>query len=457
MEYYLAVDIGASSGRHILASIEDGKLKLEEIYRFENNYSRTEEGLCWDIDSLRKEVMAGIRHAAEIGKTPATIGIDTWACDYVLLDKDGQILYPVYAYRDARTLTVQEEAEARMPFAELYKRTGIQKQNFNSVYQLFCDSVSGKLAKASRFLMIPDYLAYVLTGEAVNEYTNASTTAMVNAETKTWDPEILKAFDIPEEIFSKPQMPGTPVGHFSKEMREYAGYDALVVLAPTHDTASAVAACPLSGNSVYISSGTWSLMGTENTEPIISEKSRQYNFTNEGGVEYRFRYLKNIMGTWLFQNIRRELDKKYSFPDLIAMAESSEHYVEFDVNNELLVAPESMILAIQTMMKEPGASLPDVLNSAYHSLGKAYGDTMRQIEETTGKTIDRIIIVGGGSQDHYLNRMTAQYTGKPVYIGLKEATATGNIIAQIMNRKGYTLAQARELVKATFELTEEKA
>ncbi len=456
MGYYLAVDIGASSGRHILGSIEDGRLKLEEIYRFENNYVNDKGSLFWDTKHLRKEVMAGLRHAGEIGKAPDTVGIDTWGVDYVLLDGEQKVLSPVYAYRDSRTANVQGEAERRMPFQELYRRTGIQKQAFNTVYQLFCDGISGRLANAKHFLMIPEYLAYTLTGKMVNEYTNATTTSMVNAASGQWDPEIMKAFDIPQDIFGELKMPGTLVGRFTEEMKNYAGYDAEVVLAPSHDTAAAVAACPLTESSIYISSGTWSLIGTENTQPIISGASRKYNFTNEGGVEHRFRYLKNIMGTWLFQNIRRELDKKYSYQDMIRMAQEAESYTEFDVNDDMLVAPESMISAIRALMEKPEAPLGEVLNSAYHSLGRAYGEAARQIEETTGKTIDRIIIVGGGSQDQYLNRMTAEYTGKRVLTGLKEATATGNLMAQIMYRNGMDLKQARQIISETFEMKEEQ-
>ena len=454
MAYYLAIDIGASSGRHILATVNNDKLELEEIYRFENNYINTDDGLCWDIDSLRREVLAGIRHAGELGKAPQTIAMDTWGCDYVLLNENKEILHPVYSYRDPRTAEVQSVTEERMSFDEIYKRTGIQKLNFNTVYQLFCDVVSGRIEDARHFLMIPDYLAYVLTGNMVNEYTNATTTSMVNAETHEWDWDIIEAFDIPKDIFKTICKPGTKVGNLSKEIREYTGFDAEVILAPSHDTASAVAACPLNSDSAYISSGTWSLMGAELKAPLITDASRTYNFTNEGGVEYNFRYLKNIMGTWLFQNIRRELDKNYSFPDLIEMARSTDKYTVFNVNDELLVAPKSMLNAIKIMMQDQSASLPEVLNSAYHSLGKAYADTIREIEETTGKTIRNIIIIGGGSQDEYLNYITAMYTGKHVYTGLKEATATGNIMAQMMYLDGIDLKQAREIIKHTFPLKE---
>ncbi|MGI6211567.1 MAG: rhamnulokinase [Anaerovoracaceae bacterium] len=456
MKYFMAIDIGASSGRHILGAVENGKLQLEEIYRFENANTGEGGSLCWDIDRLRKEVLAGIRQAKTIGKVPVSVAIDTWGCDYVLLDPSGEVLDPVYAYRDARTLKVLDEAEERMPFRELYRRTGIQKQNFNTVYQLFSDVVSGKLDKAGRFLMIPDYLSYILTGNAVNEYTNATTTSMVSARTGTWDAEIFRAFDIPERLFTEPAMPGTFVGRFTEEIRKYAGYDADVVLAPSHDTASAVAACPLTDGTVYLSSGTWSLIGVENPEPVITEQSQAFNFTNEGGVEHRFRYLKNIMGTWILQNIRKDLDKKYSFPDLIAMAESTDSFTEFDVNDELLLAPENMILAVRTMIRDPDAGLPEVLNSVYHSLGRAYADAVREIEETSGRTPKQILIVGGGSQDRYLNRMTSLYTGLPVLTGIKEATAVGNLLSQIMYADGLSLTEARNIIKNTFTMEKEE-
>ena len=454
MTYYLAVDIGASSGRHILGSIQDGKLVLEEIYRFPNNVVNDNGSLVWDIENLVKEVKAGIKECSSIGKIPKTVAIDTWAVDYVLLDKEKSPIMPVIAYRNNRTESVQDEAEKIMPFSELYKRTGIQKQPFNTVYQLYCDKLSGKLDNAEHFLMIPEYLAFTLTGEIKNEYTNASTTAMVNAETGDWDDEILSAFGIKKSIFSPLSMPATSIGEFTKEMQDFAGFNAEVVFCPTHDTASAVAACPIDDNSVYISSGTWSLLGTESKTPVISDESRKANFTNEGGVERRFRVLKNIMGMWLFQNIRRNVDKKYTYDEMMEMAQKCGDYRIFDVNDASLVAPENMIDAIAELIGEDRESLPLIINSTYHSLAKAYNDSIEQIEKISGKTIENIFIVGGGSKDKYLNSLTSQVTGKRVITGLGEATATGNIISQIMFDRGIDLTEARKIVKSSFDIKE---
>lgn len=453
MDYYLAVDIGASSGRHILGWIDDGVLKLEEIYRFPNGISDCgddEHTLVWNIEQLVNEVKAGIKKCAQIGKIPKITAIDTWGVDYVLLDENGNEILPAVSYRDKRGAEIQQKAAQIMTFEQLYAKTGIQHQNFNTVYQLYCDVQSGKLANAKRFLMIPEYLSYKLTGNAVNEYTNASTTSMLNAQSGDWDSEILQKFGINPEIFTKPVLPCTKIGEFNKEMQEYAGFNSTVITCPSHDTASAVAACPIDDDSVYISSGTWSLIGIENGKAITTEQSIKANFTNEGGIERRFRFLKNLMGMWLFQNIRKNLDCKLSFDEMMNLAKQSGDYVIFDVNSSLLTAPENMIEAIKQIIGDK--PLGTVINSTYHSLAKAYKSAVEEIENISGKSVSSIFIVGGGSKDSYLNTLTAQYTGKKVITGLKEATATGNIISQIMYDKGITLNEAREIIKRSFDI-----
>ena len=454
MKYYLAIDIGASSGRHILGHLEDGKLKLEEIYRFDNNIANIDGVLTWDIASLTNEVINGIAKCSELGKIPASIAIDTWGVDYVLLDKDLKELLPVYAYRDGRTAGVPTSSEFPIPYEELYGITGIQLQPFNTVYQLWCDAKSGRIESAKHFLMMPEYLSFKLTGKMRNEYTNASTTSMLNAESKTWDKDILNKIGVPEEIFLEPSLPGTVVGELSEELAERVGFNSTVLLAPSHDTASAVAACPIDGNSLYISSGTWSLFGTENTFPVLSDEARRANLTNEGGVEYRFRFLKNIMGMWLFQNIRRNLDKKYTYDEMMEMAKASSYDKIIDVNDESLVCPENMIEAVNALAGDKYLPLGDTLSCVYHSLASMYAKTACEIEAITGKTTDSIFIVGGGSKDNYLNALTAKYTGKKVVIGLSEATATGNILSQIMKDKNVTLSEARKIVKASFDIKE---
>lgn len=452
--YYLAIDIGASSGRHILGHIENGKLCLEEIYRFDNNIKNENGTLVWNIDSLFREVKAGISKCKEIGKKPKIIAIDTWGVDYVLLDESKNEILPAVSYRDGRTEKSSNAVNAIISQVELYSRTGIQKQNFNTIYQLYADKQSGKLQKAKHFLMMPEYLSFKLTGEMRNEYTNATTTNLVNAESKQWDKHILDKLSLPEDIFLPLSVPGTVVGNFTDEVKAEIGFDGTIILCPSHDTASAVAACPIDGESVYISSGTWSLIGTENLVPVLSEKAQKANFANEGGIEYRFRFLKNIMGMWLFQNIRRNINKELTYDEMMNLARNSSFTEKIDPNDSAFLAPENMIEAIRNYLAKPDLPLADVLSSVYHSLADSYRKAVEKIESISGKEIKSIHIVGGGSKDKYLNKLTAEYTGKKVYTGLMEATATGNILSQIMYDKKITLTEAREIVKKTFDIKE---
>lgn len=455
MTYHLAVDIGASSGRTILGWIENGKLKLEEIYRFENYIKKEKGTLVWDIKHLVKEVINGIAKCREIGKFPETVAVDTWGVDYVLIDENGKEILPAVSYRDDRTNLVQEEISKVVSQKELYGRTGIQKQNFNTIYQLYCDKKSGKLDNAKCFLMIPDYIAYKLTGVMKNEYTNATTTNLVNAKTKTWDYEIIDRLGIKKDIFFKLSQPKTEIGSFNEKTKMAVGFDCKVICAPSHDTASAVCACPVDDKSVYISSGTWSLIGTENTAPVLSDEALNANFTNEGGINYRFRFLKNIMGMWLFQNIRRNLDKKFTYDDMMNLAMQSTYCEKIDPNAPEFIAPENMIDAVKKYLNNDALSPDSVINSVYHSLAQSYADAVLEIEKISGKTIELINIVGGGSKDRYLNSLTRKYTGKKVLSGPVEATATGNIICQLMyDDENLTLEKARELVKNSLDIKE---
>ena len=452
--YHLAIDIGASSGRHILGRVIDGRLESEEIYRFENGMLEQDGALTWDVAHLVQEVKSGIARCAELGKIPATIAIDTWGVDYVLLDAQEREIYPVVAYRDSRTDAAAAAVAEVLPQEALYARTGIQKQNFNTIYQLWCDKQSGKLDKAAHFLMMPDYLSYKLTGVMKNEYTNATTTNLVNAESKEWDTAILERLGIPAHLFLPLSLPTTAVGELTPSVQAEVGFNATVLLCPSHDTASAVAAIPLEEDSAYISSGTWSLIGTENACPVTSPEAMAANFTNEGGVEYRFRFLKNIMGMWLFQNIRKELNKKYSYNEMMRMAMASHYEGLIDPTDDAFMAPQSMLAAIRTYLGQPDLPLGDLLACVYRSLAVSYERSIREIEEISGKTITAIHIVGGGSKDVYLNRLTAQKTGCKVYVGLIEATATGNLLSQIMYSEQISLAAAREIVKKTFQISE---
>lgn len=452
MNYYLAIDIGASSGRHILGYIDNGRLKLEEIHRFENYITNQNSTLVWDIEHLVNEVKEGIAKCKEIGKMPCTVAIDTWGVDYVLLDEDKQEIMPVVSYRDSRTNAVVDEVESLVSPARLYAKTGIQKQNFNTIYQLYADKKSGRLQNAKYFLMMPEYLSFKLTGVCKNEYTNATTTGLVNAKTKTWDNDILSALDLPSELFGALNTPSSLVSDLSADIQKAVGFNCAVFFAPSHDTASAVCACPMQDDDLYISSGTWSLIGTEITQPILSDNARQLNFTNEGDIDYRFRFLKNYMGMWLFQNIRRNLNKSMTYDEMMTLAMNCGEYKYFDVNDSTLVAPDNMIDAIGKLICSDDLGL--ILNSAYHSLAKSYNEAVTEIEAVTGKRFNAIHIVGGGCQDKYLNALTRDYTGKDVIAGPIEATATGNIVSQIMHDKKISLAAARDLIKNSFDIKE---
>ena len=458
MRYHLAIDIGASSGRHILASIENGKLELSEIYRFEN-YIKNENGtLTWDIVHLVNSVVEGIAQCKKIGKLPETIAIDTWGVDYVLLDADGREILPAVAYRDSRTDRVPEQIDQIISRYDLYARNGIQSLNFNTVYQLWCDKESGKLAKASTMLMIPTYLSYKLTGVMTNEYTNMTTGALINASTRELDVELLDMLGIRNDVFADLLLPGARIGGFTDEIRNRVGFDSTVILAASHDTASAVAACPGGDNRVYISSGTWSLIGTELLTPTLSREAMEAGFTNEGGVDFRYRFLKNFMGMWLFQSIRRDLCKKYSYDEMMEMARESRLVGYIDPNAREFVAPDNMLEAIREHLAMPELSVGEALASVYHSLARSYDNAVKTVEEITGRPIDTVNIVGGGCKDVYLDELTALYTGKKVLAGPVEATAIGNVAVQLMYAdKNISLSDVRELIKKSFDIKEVNA
>lgn len=431
MRYALAIDIGASSGRHILGWYEDKKLVTKEVYRFDNNFIKQDGSLIWDIETLFFHVREGIKVCGELGMIPATVAIDTWGVDYVLLDSEKKEILPAYSYRDSRTGGVADEVSQIIPDSVLYSVTGIQKQNFNTIYQLYCDKKSGKLQNAAYCLMIPAYLSYRLTGVLKNEYTDASTTGLLNATERTIDSDVMQKLGINPELFGEILMPGSKIGMFTEEVRSYVGYDATVLFCPSHDTASAVAACPMEPNDVFISSGTWSLIGLRLASPILTDQARETNFTNEGGAENTYRFLKNYMGMWLLQNIRRNIDKSLSYDEMMHLAMECDTYEYIDVNAEEFVAPESMIEAVKQHLNKPEMTLAQVLNSVYHSLARAYTQAVFELEEIAQIQTNAIRIVGGGSKDTYLNRLTEEYTHKKVFAGPVEATATGNLISQL--------------------------
>ena len=478
MRYYLAIDIGASSGRHILGHVEDGKLILEEIYRFDNLQKQVNGHDCWDMDNLWNGIIGGLKACKTAKKIPATVGIDTWGVDFVLLDENDQVIGDAVAYRDSRTEGMQQLVSRVISPEELYSRAGIQYQPFNTIYQLTAlqHEAPEQLEKAKWLLMIPEYFNFRLTGIKKNEYTNNTTGNLINAVTKTWDWEVIDRLGLPKEIFHEPAVPGTVLGSLLPEIREEVGFDTTVILPATHDTGSAFLAVPARDDSaVYISSGTWSLLGVENDVPITTEESRLQNFTNEGGAWYRFRYLSNIMGLWMIQSIRRELNgvdyvqgkqnrtasaKQWSFPDLIAEAEKCEDFTSVvDVNRECFLSPESMIDAIKAECAATGQAVPEtvgqLMQCVYTSLSLCYRDAIAGLQKLTGKTYTSINIVGGGCQDMYLNRRTAQATGLTVFAGPVEGTAIGNLIVQMIAGGDFkTLQSARDAIHKSFEIKE---
>ena len=440
VNYYLAVDIGASSGRHMLAHIEDGKVVLEEIHRFSNGMIEVDCHKRWDIDALFRQIIIGLKKCKELGKIPTSMGIDTWAVDYVLLDENDNVVRPCFGYRDSRTAGMDEEVYKIIPEDKLYERTGIQKAIFNTIYQLMADKKDGYLDMAKSFLMVPDYLHYLLTGVKSNEYTNCSTTQLLNPESKSWDYDLIEMLGFNKDLFGEIKQPGACIGTFSDSVKAEVGFDCKVVLPPTHDTASAVFAVPnTSDNVLYISSGTWSLLGSENMKAICTKEAMEANFTNEGGYEGRFRFLKNIMGLWMIQSVRNELiaaGQEYSFAELCEMAEAADIDSIVDANDECFLAPKSMIEAVKDYCKNQGQKVPEtpgeLAKVIYQSLAVCYKMACYEVEKITGKYFNIINVVGGGSKAGYLNKLTAETTGKTVVAGPSEATALGNIGAQMV-------------------------
>jgi len=463
-KYYLAVDIGASSGRHMLASVVSGRIRLEEVYRFPNGMVNKDGHLCWDMESLFTEIINGLKKCKESGKIPSYMGIDTWGVDYVLLDAKDQVLGSTYGYRDKRTAGMDEKVYETISPEELYARTGIQKQIFNTIYQLMAvkEQIPEDMAEAEAMLMVPDYFHFRLTGVKKMEYTNATTGQLIHAQTKDWDYELIDRLGYNPKLFIPSAMPGTYVGDFTDEIQEKVGFNCQVILPATHDTGSAVLAVPTNDdNAIYISSGTWSLMGVERQEADCSENSMKANFTNEGGYDHRYRYLKNIMGLWMIQSVKKELKEDISFARLCELASTESISSIVDCNDDCFLAPDSMIRAVRDYCRETSQPVPQTAGELaaviYNSLAKCYGETVREIEELTGKSSNTIHVVGGGANAEYLNQLTARYTGKTVLAGPTEATAIGNVLVQMLYAGEFTdLAEGRSVIKQSFAIKEFK-
>ncbi|WP_029322400.1 rhamnulokinase [Butyrivibrio sp. AE3004] len=460
-EYYLAVDIGASSGRHMLFSYEDGKILMEEIYRFENGMTHRDGKLLWDTDKLFVEIVNGMKECRKLNKIPKSMAIDTWAVDYALLDENDNLIGDTYGYRDHRTEGIDKAVYELIPEDELYKRTGIQKAIFNTIYQLTADRLQRPevLGKAKTFLMIPDYLNFLLTGNKAFEYTNATTTQLVNPATKQWDYELIEKLKLPKEIFLELSLPGNEVGQLKDSIRNEVGFDCKVLQCASHDTASAVMAMPHLGNEgLYISSGTWSLMGVENNEVLARDCDREKNFTNEGGYDYRFRYLKNIMGLWMIQQVRHEAKDALSFAEYARLAKEADSFPSIvNANDERFLSPENMTIEIKKACEDSGQPIPqtpgEIAAVIYKSLSVCYEKTAEEISKNTGIEYEVIHIIGGGCKNSYLNQLTADATGLTVLAGPSEATAIGNAMVQLIrDGKLENLTTARKAVHDSFEI-----
>lgn len=460
--YYLAVDIGASSGRHILSHMEDGRIILEEIYRFPNGMVEKDGEKVWDVDKLFEEILTGMKKCTELGKIPVSMGIDTWGVDFVLLDEKNERIGNAVAYRDSRTKGMDDEVYQIVSEDVLYGRTGIQKQMFNTIYQLMALKVKKPeyLEKASALLMIPDYFHFLLTGKKAQEYTNATTGQLMNPDTKDWDYKLIEQLGYPRKIFQEVRTPGYELGSLKPEIEQKVGYSCKVVLPPTHDTASAVVAVPSNEEDVlYISSGTWSLMGTELLAADCSRGSRIHNLTNEGGYNYRFRYLKNIMGLWMIQSVKKELAPDMGFGEICEKASKCTIPSIVDANDDRFLAPDNMTEEVKNACRESGQQVPEeiaeVASVIYNSLAECYAKTAEEIEALTGKKYKSIHIVGGGSNADYLNRLTAKACDKKVYTGPTEATAVGNLAIQMIAAGELTdLQDARKCIFRSFEIGE---
>ncbi|MBU8568256.1 rhamnulokinase [Virgibacillus pantothenticus] len=456
----LAVDIGASSGTVIAGYLQNKKMVIDEVYRFENRLIQKNGYFCWDIEKLFAEVKKGIHLTKKKGLIPVSIGVDTWAVDFVLLDENEELLMDAVSYRDPRTDGMMDEVFSIFSKELLYLETGIQFQKFNSIYQLYYvkKKYPELLEKAKTFLMIPDYFHYLLTGVKVNEYTNATTTQLINAFTKKWDRDLLKKLDINDQIFQQILLPKESIGRLRPQLVEEFGFDMEVILPATHDTASAVLAVPETDETIFISSGTWSLMGVENRFPICITKALDYNFTNEGGFDYRYRFLKNIMGLWMIQEVKRNYKDQYSFADFSDMAaKEKDFYAIVDVDDDRFLKPNNMIREIQLYCKETGQSEPttpgQVAKCVFDSLAISYKNTIEQIEEIYEKNFNQINIIGGGSKNKLLNQLISDITEKEVIAGPSEATAIGNIISQLIALEQIEdIHEARNIIKNSFVL-----
>jgi rhamnulokinase len=462
----LAFDLGAESGRAVLGRYDGSRLRLTEVHRFANGPVRARDGLHWDVRRLFEEIKRGLALCRQQYGRPASIGIDTWGVDFALLDRQGDLLGEPFHYRDSRTEGVMEEAFKRVPRHEIFECTGIQFLPFNTLYQLFSMVLAGSpvLALAHRFLTIPDLFNYWLSGRALCEFTNATTTQFYDPQAGAWATSLLDRLGIPTHFLPEVIPPGTVLGDLLPSVSDETGLEGVPVVAPAcHDTGSAVAAVPASGaDYAYISSGTWSLVGVEVPEPVITPESLANDFTSEGGVCGTFRFLKNVQALWLLQECRRawtEQGHSPSYDELARMAEAAPPFVALvDPDDRSFLSPPDMPAAIEAFCTRTHQPLPQdrgaVARCVLESLALRYRWVIERIEEMRGRRVNAIHVIGGGSRNRVLCQFTADATGRPVLAGPVEATAVGNIIVQMM-ALGHvsSLEEGRAVVRRSFEVT----
>ncbi|WP_424321330.1 rhamnulokinase [Lacticaseibacillus chiayiensis] len=459
MKAYVAVDIGASSGRLILGDVVDGQLKIKEVHRFKNGFKNEDGHDRWQIDHIIDEIFAGLEKVKKMGYTLIDMGIDTWAVDYVLVGADGKKMHDPVSYRDTRTNTAISRLTSELPKSYIYEKTGIQFQNFNTLYQLYTEE-RDDLAKADKILMIPDYIGYVLTGNAVTEVTNASTTQMLNLRQGLFDKDLLKEVNVAQDQFPELVESGTPLGKISHKWHmKYDIPDTDVITVATHDTASAVIGTPgLGDHWAFLSSGTWSLLGAELNTPENGQDAFKENYTNEWGAYGTYRFLKNIMGLWIVQCIKRELNDKYSFNELAEMADKVEPFRVFiDVNDQRFENPKNMIKELQQYIAETGQAkleTPGELTRAvYENLALYYANEIQKLSTIIADPIDTLNIVGGGSNVTLMNQLTADLAGVKVVAGPSEATAIGNLLVQMITTGAVKdVVAGRQLIRESFDL-----
>jgi rhamnulokinase len=462
MKHFLAVDLGATSGRTVLAAFDGEKIDMSELTRFRNPMIPMGGHLFWDIAGLYNEILLSLKKLSSMGIVPDSIGIDTWGCDFAFFGKDGQLLGMPHCYRDSHTEGAQQKFFERMPAQEIYGRTGIQFMDFNSLFQLDTIRRNGgsALEAADKILFIPDALMYMLTGNAVCEYTVASTSQMLNPVTGDLDEDILRTLGIGREKFGRMVQPGDVVGTLTPQVQEFTGLPAVEVIAVAgHDTGSAVAAVPAQDEKyAYLSCGTWSLLGIETPDAIMNEESFRHNFTNEGGIEGTTRFLKNICGLWIFEQCRPELkDAPENVAELVALCETSSLDSLIDPDAQCFAHPSSMRAAIDAYCAETGQAVPqtagDYCRVIFRSLALRYRQVVDILRGFAPFLIERLHVIGGGSQNRYLMQYAADALEMPVICGPVEGTALGNVLVQIKSAgMVQTLPQMRAISAASVSL-----